>query len=90
METIEVKILGQRYKVKSDEGEEYVSELAKFLNNKIKEVQKSSKAIATHNLVILAALNIADSLFKEKEKEDSVINEVEKRIRRILKRIKTN
>ena len=69
MRTYEVKILGQRYKMRSDEGEEYLNDLAEYLNDKITEVQRSTKTVATHNLAILAALNIADNLFKLKEKE---------------------
>ena len=90
MRTFDVKILGQRYKVRSDEGEEYISGLAEYVNDQIGEVQKTTKTVATHNLAILAAMNIADNLFKAKEREDQIKKEVRERVRRILKLIRQN
>ncbi len=90
MRTFDVKILGQRYKVRSDEGEEYINGLAEYVNNQIGEVQKTTKTVATHNLAILAAMNIADNLFKAKEREDQIKKEVRERVRRILKLIHQN
>ena len=90
MRTFDVKILGQRYKVRSDEGEEYISDLAEYVNDQIGEVQKTTKTVATHNLAILAAMNIADNLFKAEERENQIKKEVRERVRRILKLIRQN
>ena len=89
MRTFEVKILGQRYKMRSDEGEEYLTSLAQYVNEQINEVQENTKTVATHNLAILAALNIADSLFKLRDQEAQSKKEVRERVRRILKLIRT-
>lgn len=88
MRTYEVKILGQRYKMRSDESEEYLNNLAAFVNQHITEVQQGTKTVATHNLAILAALNIADSLFKLREQESRSKKEVRERVRRILKLVR--
>ena len=90
MRNIEVDILGQRYKIRSDEDEEYIQRLANYLCEKINEVQESSKTVATHNVVVLAALNIADHLFKIEKKSSLFKKEVEERIRRILMQIRKN
>jgi cell division protein ZapA len=90
MRTFDVKILGQRYKVRSDEGEEYINDLARYVNDQIGEVQKTTKTVATHNLAILAAMNIADNLFKAEERETQIKKEVRERVRRILKLIRQN
>jgi cell division protein ZapA (FtsZ GTPase activity inhibitor) len=42
MRTFDVKILGQRYNVRSDEGEEYINGLARYVNDQIGEVQKTT------------------------------------------------
>jgi len=89
MRTFEVKILGQRYKVRSDEKEEYVQGLAEYLNGQLAEVQKSTRTVATHNLAILAALNIADNLFKLKQDKSRLGKEVKDRVRHILKLIRS-
>ncbi|MBW1808371.1 MAG: cell division protein ZapA [Deltaproteobacteria bacterium] len=88
MQTFEVKILGQRYKVRSDEKEEYVQGLAKYLTEQLDEVQKNTKTVATHNLAILAALNITDTLFKLREDDTNMKKEVREKVRRILKLIR--
>ena len=90
MRTFDVKILGQRYKVRSDEGEEYINDLARYVNDQIGEVQKTTKTVATHNLAILAAMNIADNLFKAEDRENQIKKEVRERVRRILKLIRQN
>jgi len=90
MRTFDVKILGQRYKVRSDEGEEYINDLARYVNDQIGEVQKTTKTVATHNLAILAAMNIADNLFKAEQREIQIKKEVRERVRRILKLIRQN
>jgi cell division protein ZapA len=89
MKTFEVKILGQRYKVRSDDGEEYIQQLAKYLNEQLTEVQKGTRSVATHNVAILAALNIADNLFKLREEDTRLKKEVKERVRRILKLIQS-
>ncbi len=88
MDTYEVKILGQRYKMKSEEGQEYIEKLAQFVNEKIKDIQRNTKNVATQNLAVLAAINIADNLFKNQERENQAKREVRERIRRILKMIR--
>ncbi len=88
MKTYEVKILGQRYKIRSDEDEEYIHRLADFVNEQLLEVQRSSRSVATHNVAILAALNIADELIKRKSRDQRLKEEVLQKIRRILKLIR--
>jgi cell division protein ZapA (FtsZ GTPase activity inhibitor) len=90
MRTIEVKILGQRYKVRSDEGEDYIKSLAQFVNEQILQVQRSSQTVATHNVAILAALHIADDLFKVREENGLIKKEVRDRIRKLLKVIRSS
>ncbi len=88
MKTYEVRILGQRYKIRSDEGEDYIQGLARYVSDQISEVQRSSKTIATHNVTILAALNIADRYLKLRDKNARLRREVQDRVRRAMKLIR--
>ena len=65
---VEVNILEQKLLVKSKEGEEYIKRVADYLNSKIEEVKKNSKAVSTLNVALLAAMNIADDYFETKER----------------------
>ncbi|MEK7828336.1 MAG: cell division protein ZapA, partial [Deltaproteobacteria bacterium] len=39
-----------------------------YLNSKIEEVKKNSKAVSTLNVALLAAMNITDDYFEAKER----------------------
>ncbi len=79
-----VTIAGQRYSLKSDADEHYVQSLAGYVDEKIREVQRASKQVATHQVAILAALQIADALFREKRRRAELRNRVRERSRRML------
>jgi cell division protein ZapA len=69
MGSTEVYILGQKYTIKGDEPEEYIRDLASFVDKKLKEVYSSSPNITPVKASILAALDIADELFKMKNQQ---------------------
>ena len=70
MGSTEVYILGQKYTIKGDEPEEYIRDLASFVDKKLKEVYNSSPNITPVKASILAALDIADELFKMKIQQE--------------------
>ncbi len=79
-----VHIAGQRYVIRSDADEEYVQTLATFVNDRILEVQQTSRPVSPQSLVMLAALNIADDLFKERQDRKMFKTKVQKKSRAIL------
>ncbi|HLA51034.1 MAG TPA: cell division protein ZapA [Thermodesulfobacteriota bacterium] len=68
MPVVEVNILEQKLLVKSEDGEEHVKMVVDYLNSKIEEVKKNSKAVSTLNVALLAAMNITDDYFEAKER----------------------
>jgi len=84
MKTYEVAILGQRYKVRSDEDEQYIHKLAEFVNGRVLEAQLSSKNPSSQHVAILAALSIADSLFKQSESESTLRRDIRGEIESLL------
>ena len=82
--SVVVHIAGQRYVVRSDTDETYVQTLAGFVNERIAEVQKSSRPISPQSLVLLAALNIADDLFRERKKQADLRSKVQEKSRAML------
>jgi cell division protein ZapA len=90
MAIMEVKIMGQRYRVKSEESEEYLGKLADYVNQQLTELQQHSSSVNLHNLAILTALNLADGLFKCRERQAQTKREMGERIRRILGQIESN
>jgi cell division protein ZapA len=77
MGSVEVFILGQKYTVKGDAPEEYIRKLAFYVDEKLKEVYSSIPNITPVKASILAALNIADELFKMKNDQEKITKFIE-------------
>ncbi|HUL38454.1 MAG TPA: cell division protein ZapA [Thermodesulfobacteriota bacterium] len=84
---VEIKIFGQTYTVKTDAEEEYIKEVAKYVNDKMEEVLKKTKTVSTLNVAILTALNIADDLIKEKERRKALLREIETKSKDLVEKI---
>jgi len=79
-----VTIAGQSYALKSDADEAYVQFLAGFVDEKIRDAQRRSKQIATQKLAVLAALQIADDLFRERRRRSELRQRVRNQARKLL------
>jgi cell division protein ZapA len=75
----EVYILGQKYTIKGEEPEEYIRELAAFVDKKLKEVYNASPNITPVKATILVALDIADELFKLRNEQDELAKHIEEK-----------
>ncbi len=69
---VELTILGQRLVVRSEEDTEYVRRVEDYLNSRIEEIRRNSKAVATLDLALLVALNITGELIKTREDLESI------------------
>lgn len=65
-----VEIFGRSYLIKGDAEANYTLELANYVDKKMREIAEKSSNIAPSKMAILAALNIADELFKLKEESE--------------------
>ena len=63
-QVVSVEIRGQRYPIRSDLDAKYVNGLASYVDQKIRAASESSPAGDTLRLTMIAALNIADELFR--------------------------
>src|SRR5512135_1919619 len=84
---VEIKVFGQTYTVKTDAEEDYIQEVAKYVNVKMEEVLKKTKSVSTLNVAILTALNIADDLLREREKRTALLQEVEMKSKDLAEKI---
>lgn len=78
--TVEVTIMGQKFMVRSDSDDTYVQQIADLVNDKITEISSKTKSIPSLNVVILAAMNIADELIRQADKKERIFSGIEKRI----------
>lgn len=64
MNTVTVVINGIEYNLRGKEDELYLSKVAAYVDNKIREISGSNKKLSTSSAAVLTAVNIADELFK--------------------------
>ncbi len=72
-----VRVFNQELRILTDEPPEYVREVARYVDAKIYEVINSASSASPTKAVILAALNITDELFKEREKLRRLMERIE-------------
>ena len=65
----DVEIFGSTFTVKGDAGPEYVQEIARLVDEKMRQIARKSPATSAHRIAVLAALNLADELMKLKERQ---------------------
>lgn len=64
MNTVTVIINGVEYNLRGKEDERYLSDVAAYVDTKIREISGSNKKLSTSSAAVLTAVNIADELFK--------------------------
>jgi len=77
--SVTVTIFGQSYTLKGGADPGYVQEIAAFVDERMQEVARSSTVGSTSKLAILAAVNIADELFREQQKRIEALATLEDR-----------
>ncbi len=80
-EPIRVRILNKEYFIKSDEDEEHVQEIAKFIDNKFREINERTGGLSENKTAILAAFHIASEYFQLQKDCDNAIKNVQERAR---------
>jgi cell division protein ZapA len=87
---IPVEIAGQRYPIRSTLDDQYVARLAVYVDEKMRAAADSSPTGDTLRLAVLAALNIADELFRCREANRDCNGEIAQRageLERLLDRV---
>lgn len=79
----EVFILDKPYTVLSD-GQEMVSELAAYVDRQMREAIEMGHAVNPEKAAVLAALNIAEALFRSRREMERLRIDIETRSRAML------
>jgi cell division protein ZapA len=65
-----VEIFGQSYSVRGDGDPDYLMELARFVDTRMREVAAQVATVDPMKIAILAALNIADEFSRYRKKRE--------------------
>ena len=80
---ITVEIGGQRYPIRSGLDERYVTELAAYVDQKMRAASDSAPSSDLLGLAVLVALNIADEFFRERGQQSSSAGDINERAVRL-------
>jgi cell division protein ZapA len=65
-----VEIFGQTYNVRGEGDPDYLTELARFVDSRMREVASQVATVDPMKIAILAALNIADEFSRYRKRRD--------------------
>ncbi len=74
-----VTILGEQYRVSGDSASGSIPDLAAYVDHKISEVKQRSSIVDSRRIAVLAALNLADELMRERARTEALIGQVKAR-----------
>ena len=77
MKAVNVEIMGLSLTVASEDGDEWVKNLAQTVDERIRQIQAGGRTVNSINLVILAALNFADELERLRRDHRELIERIE-------------
>jgi cell division protein ZapA (FtsZ GTPase activity inhibitor) len=81
---VEVELIGRRFRLRSDDSDEYIGELVEYLNERLLEVRRASNAVETEQVALLTLLDVADALFRERREAALLRATVGERSRALL------
>jgi cell division protein ZapA len=84
MRRLKIKFLNVEYIIKTDADEEYVRQIASFLEEKVKEISKEEGTVAVPRSFLLAMLKITDDYFKLGRDFDEFKDASEQRSQRLV------
>lgn len=82
--TVSVSIFGSEYKIKGADPE-YIESVAAYVDGKMRELERRLATGTPTKIAILASLNIADELFRERTERDRQENDATGRTRALAR-----
>src|SRR3989304_6152797 len=81
---VKIKIAGEEYTVRGDTDDQTILQIADYVNRKIGEVAQKAPHQTTSRVTVLAALNMAEELFKERKNRQRELLEYETKANRLV------
>jgi cell division protein ZapA len=81
---VKIDIYDQSYNVNTDQNEEYLQELAAYVDSKMRAVGEAARTVDSLKVAVLAALNIADELFTLRERQREIEGPIRQRVEKCV------
>jgi cell division protein ZapA len=83
-QSVKVNIFGEDYPIKGDAEKGYILRVGKYVDLKMREVAERLSNKSPLRVAVLAAMNITDELFREREDKEKKLLDVEERTQTLL------
>jgi cell division protein ZapA len=81
---MKIEIYDQMYNVNGEQDEEYLKELAAYVDGKMRTIAESTHMVDSLKVAVLAALNIADEMFTMRQKQQEIEGPLRKRVEKCV------
>jgi cell division protein ZapA len=88
-QSVKVNIFGEDYPIKGEADSGYILRVGKYVDLRMREVAERLSNKSPLRVAVLAAMNITDELFKEREDKEARLSDVEKRAQTLLEWLDT-
>src|SRR6266705_2763430 len=68
---VQVQIFGHGYTIRGEADQDYITSVAAYVDRKMREITEKLPVASLSKVAILASLNIADELFKERARRET-------------------
>ena len=86
-EPLEIEIMGQRLTAKSEDSEEHVRAVARYVDEQIRKLAETQLTAASLHLALITALNIASEYWKLRHQQEVVQRTISRMAQRIGGRV---
>ena len=80
---VQVQIFGHSYTIRGEANQDYILGVAAYVDRKMREITEKLPVASLSKVAILASLNIADELFKERAKHENQAAQLNDRAARL-------
>jgi cell division protein ZapA len=80
---VQVQIFGHSYTIRGEANQDYILDVAAYVDRKMREITEKLPVASLSKVAVLASLNIADELFKERAQRDAQRQALDSRAARL-------
>lgn len=84
----EITLMGREFRIRSDADRGHLEAVARYVEETIDGVAEGQKHVAVQNILLLAALNLADELFTARADHEALQDRIRAQSRALLDRLR--
>ena len=85
LRSIKVSIFGRDYNIRGGSDSEYIRTVAAHVDSVMRDIADKTGSLSSGRIAILAALNIADEMLKDRQRFNEFANELAQELGDVLK-----